>query len=153
MDIVSPEKRSEMMSGIRSKDTKPEIIIRKALYALGFRYRLHSRNVPGKPDLVLKKYNAVIFIHGCFWHGHSCHLFKLPKTRTEFWKNKIETNQSRDEKVMKELHESGWRVATVWECALRGKNRMDLENLIDNLAQWLLENEETVTFQGRNNES
>jgi DNA mismatch endonuclease (patch repair protein) len=95
MDIVSKEKRSSMMSGIRSKNTKPEMQIRKTLYSRGYRYRLHSSVIPGKPDIIMRKYNAVIFIHGCFWHGHNCKLFRLPKTRTEFWENKINTNRGK----------------------------------------------------------
>ena len=96
VDVVSKEKRSKMMSGIRYKDTKPEIIIRKALHAKGFRYSLHNNKLPGKPDIVLPKYNAIIFIHGCFWHQHNCHLFKWPSTRPEFWQNKISGNKERD---------------------------------------------------------
>jgi len=153
MDVVSPEKRSEMMSGIRSKDTKPEIIIRKALYKLGFRYRLHSKNVAGRPDMVLKKYNAVIFIHGCFWHGHSCQLFKLPRTRTDFWKDKIGTNRARDAKVRHELRIKNWRIATVWECALKGKGKMQFDDLIGTLALWLQSVEPTITIQGYHDES
>lgn len=153
MDIVSHEKRSEMMAGIRSKNTKPELLIRKALHALGFRYRLHSASIPGKPDMVLKKYNAVIFIHGCFWHGHSCSLFKLPKTRTEFWKNKIDKNRERDDRVIQELKLSGWRIATIWECALRGKDRMDFETLINSISEWVQSDKQSMTIEGNKDES
>lgn len=151
MDIVGPEKRSEMMSGIRSKDTKPEIIIRKALYALGFRYRLHNKNIIGKPDLVLKKHNVLIFINGCFWHGHNCHLFKLPKTRTDFWENKIKTNQKRDKKVLTELGKSGWRIAIIWECAIKGKTKMNIDNLVVDLSEWIKTKNSAIIFQGVNN--
>lgn len=89
-DVVTPEKRSKMMSGIQGKNTKPELTIRKGLHALGFRYRLHGKTLPGKPDLVFPKYKAVIFIHGCFWHAHHCHLFKWPSTRVDFWQEKIQ---------------------------------------------------------------
>lgn len=137
MDIVNSEKRSQMMAGIKAKNTVPEMLIRKRLHSLGYRYRLHGTILPGKPDLILKKYNAVIFVNGCFWHGHDCHLFKLPKTRTEFWQNKIEENRKRDRKVLDELLNSGWRVAIIWECALKGKNRLDFNALIDKLSGWI----------------
>jgi len=153
MDIVSREKRSEMMAGIRSKNTKPELMIRKALHVLGFRYRLHSTSIPGKPDMVLKKYNAVIFIHRCFWHGHSCLLFRLPKTRTEFWKSKIDNNRERDEKIMQELKLSGWRIATIWECALRGKGRMDFETLVNNISEWIQSDKKFMAIEGNKDES
>lgn len=149
MDIVSREKRSRMMSGIRSRDTKPELLIRKALYARGFRYRLQGKNIPGKPDLVLKKYNAVIFIHGCFWHRHNCHLFKWPSTSKEFWKKKIEGNVKRDRKNRKLLQEQGWRIATIWECALKGKTKRDPDILIDRLFEWILSGGDFITIKGR----
>jgi len=136
------------MSGIRSKNTKPEMRIRKALYARGYRYRLHSTKVYGKPDIIMKKHNAIIFIHGCFWHGHSCSLFRLPKTRTEFWETKIEGNRERDSKVRSRLREEGWRVATVWEYAMRGKGKMDFEELIDKLTEWIDSDKETLMLSG-----
>ncbi|MCP5396451.1 MAG: DNA mismatch endonuclease Vsr [Sphingomonadaceae bacterium] len=95
-DIVSPSKRSQMMAGIKSKDTKPEVLIRIALHRRGLRYRLHRSDLPGKPDLYLKKYKSAIFVHGCFWHGHDCKYFKLPKSNTDFWSEKISANQKRD---------------------------------------------------------
>lgn len=137
MDIVSSEKRSQMMAGIKAKNTVPEMLIRKRLHSLGYRYRLHGTILPGKPDMILKKYNAVIFVNGCFWHGHDCHLFKLPKTRTEFWQNKIEENRKRDKKVLDELLNLGWRVAIIWECALKGKNKLDFNALVDKLSGWI----------------
>jgi DNA mismatch endonuclease (patch repair protein) len=126
-----------MMSGIKGRDTKPELMIRRALHARGYRYRLHSPAVPGKPDLFLRRYRAVIFVHGCFWHGHDCHLFKLPSTRMEFWKQKIDRNRARDAEVEAALREQGWRRLVVWECALKGKTRLDFEALIDRLCDWL----------------
>ncbi len=117
-DIVSAAVRSRMMSGIRAKNTKPEILVRKGLHGLGFRFRIHGR-LPGKPDLVLPKHEAVIFVHGCIWHGHDCPLYRLPSTRTDFWKAKIVRNQANDLKVVKALRDDGWRTLTVWECALR----------------------------------
>ena len=147
-DIVSPAKRSEMMSGIRGKNTKPEILVRKALHARGFRYRLHGRRLPGKPDIVLPKYNAVIFVHGCFWHGHDCHLFKLPRSRTEFWQEKIKSNRERDVEIRKLLLDNGWRVAEVWECSVKGKLRIDMPDLIVRVVNWLTGEEPELEVRG-----
>lgn len=137
MDVVSPEKRSQMMSGIRGKNTKPEIIIRKALHGKGFRYRLHVRNLPGKPDIVLPKYQAVVFVNGCFWHKHDCHLFKWPKSRPDFWKKKILRNQENDAIAAEQLLGEGWRVLTVWECALKGKTRLPFHKVMNDIAGWI----------------
>ena len=136
-DVVDPVTRSRMMSGIRGKDTSPELLIRKALFRQGFRYRLHYSGLPGKPDIVFPKHKAVIFINGCFWHGHGCHLFKWPKTRREFWKNKISGNVERDRRNLEKLHELGWRVLVVWECAVKGKQRLPEEEVIARVAGWL----------------
>jgi DNA mismatch endonuclease, patch repair protein len=133
-DVVSPEVRSRMMSGIRGKDTRPEMIIRRGLHARGFRYRLHDRRLPGKPDLVFPKYRAVIFVHGCFWHGHNCPFFKWPKTREAFWRKKIEGNVARDRDAIAQLQMSGWRVKLVWECETRKRAPEELEQKI---AFWL----------------
>ena len=138
MDIVSKNKRSKMMAGIKGKNTKPEVLLRKALHTKGFRYRLHDKNLPGKPDLVLPKYNAVIFIHGCFWHRHNCHLFKWPKTRTEFWRTKILSNVERDKRQVEEIELQGWRVLIVWECMLKGKLKEPINMLVDDVETWLL---------------
>jgi DNA mismatch endonuclease, patch repair protein len=118
-DVVDAATRSRMMAGIRGKDTKPEMIVRRALHARGFRYTLHNRKLPGSPDLCFPKYRAVIFVHGCFWHGHECELFQWPKTRQEFWQEKIGANRKRDRRVVRELRRQGWRVITVWECAVK----------------------------------
>nr|WP_319485682.1 very short patch repair endonuclease [uncultured Cohaesibacter sp.] len=136
-DIVSADVRSRMMSGIRGKDTKPELLVRKALHKAGFRYRLHARDLQGKPDMVFPKWNAVVFVNGCFWHGHDCHLFRWPATRTDFWQAKISGNIERDQQVQKNLQAAGWRVALVWECALKGKTRLDIEEVATALALWL----------------
>lgn len=138
-DVVDPATRSRMMSGIRGKDTKPEMLIRKALHARGFRFRLHARELPGKPDIVLPKYKAVIFVHGCFWHGHDCRYFKVPKTRTEFWLQKIDGNRIRDQQQLPRLAEQGWRVLVVWECATRTHGSAGLVMPIDLIAAWLLQ--------------
>ena len=138
MDIVDKETRSRMMSGIRGKDTKPEIAIRKALHARGYRYRINRRSLPGSPDIVLRKHRAVILVHGCFWHGHDCALFKLPSTRREFWTRKIGDNRARDERNTGALRALGWRICVVWECALRGRKRREkFTDLIDRLEWWL----------------
>lgn len=137
-DIVDAQTRSRMMSGIKGKNTKPELLVRRGLHALGFRFRLHSKDVAGKPDLIFRKYRAVIFVHGCFWHGHNCHLFRMPSTRTEFWQAKINRNRQRDEDVSAQLRESGLRQLVIWECALKGKTRLDFDVMIESVAQWLL---------------
>ena len=134
-DVHSKAVRSFNMSRVRSKDTKPEMIVRKALFAKGFRYRLHDKKLPGKPDIVLKKYKTVIFIHGCFWHGHiKCKYFVVPKTRTRFWLNKIYINKANDVKARKALQKEGWKVLTIWECALKsGKMTKTLNTLLSNI--------------------
>ncbi len=137
-DIVDSATRSRMMSGIRGKDTKPEIRLRKALFARGFRYRLHSRNLPGRPDILLPRYRAAIFVHGCFWHGHDCHLFRLPKTRADFWHRKIEGNRQRDLLVQERLADEGWRALTVWECAMKGRTRLPFDELVARISDWLV---------------
>lgn len=123
-DVHDKKTRSYNMSRIRSKDTKPEMIIRKFLFANGFRFRLHDKTLPGKPDLVLKKIKTAIFVHGCFWHGHKgCRYFVVPKTRTDWWLAKINGNISNDEKKKQKLTELGWNVITVWECDIRPDKR------------------------------
>jgi DNA mismatch endonuclease (patch repair protein) len=138
MDIVSAAKRSEMMSGIKGKNTKPERIIRLALHSAGFRYRLHQKDLPGKPDMVFPKHRAVIFVHGCFWHGHDCPLFKMPSTRPEFWGPKIARNKELDYIHNHNLIEKGWRVAVVWECSIRGRNKLNFIDVIEACKVWLL---------------
>ncbi len=122
MDIISPEQRSALMSRIRGKDTKIELEVRRGLHALGFRYRLGGAGLPGRPDIVLPRHRTVVFVHGCFWHGHDCYLFRLPKTRTEFWQTKIGVNRARDARQMALLGEAGWHVETLWECELRNRS-------------------------------
>lgn len=147
-DIVSPEVRSRMMSGIRGRNTRPEILVRKALHAKGLRYRLHGRKLPGKPDLVLPRWNAVIFVHGCFWHGHDCHLFRWPASRPEFWREKIGANIARDRRDQQALRQESWRVGIVWECALKGRTRLPPEDVASELVAWLHAGEDTIEIQG-----
>ena len=146
MDTVSKEKRSKMMSGIRYRDTKPELLIRKGFHKLGYRYRINNK-IFGKPDIALKKYNAVIFIHGCFWHGHiGCENFKIPKSNTDFWIDKIDKNRKRDGEVLNYLRATGWRICIVWECAIRGKIQMtNFDNIINNISNWL--NSESIWIE------
>jgi len=136
-DIVSKAKRSQMMAGIKSTNTKLEILIRRALFARGFRFRIHSKTIPGKPDLALAKYRAAIFVNGCFWHGHNCHLFKVPATRTDFWLDKIKCNQERDKVVSRLLTDEGWRKLVIWECSLRGPGRKSSEAVLDAVSAWI----------------
>lgn len=119
-DVHTKEQRSYNMSRIRAKNTKPEMLVRKFLHAQGFRYRLHTKKLPGKPDIVLPKYKTVIFIHGCFWHGHNnCKYFVIPKTRTEWWVTKINVNKANDVKAIKALKKRGWKIVHLWECDLK----------------------------------
>ncbi len=138
MDVVNRETRSSMMRGIGSRNTKPELLIRKYLFSMGFRYRINDRKIFGSPDIVFPKYHAVVFIHGCFWHGHECELFKLPETHTEFWKEKIETNRDRDVKVLNQLRSEGWRICILWECAVKGKAQLQkLDTTVCKIAEWV----------------
>lgn len=136
-----------MMSGIRAKNTKPELIIRKGLFAKGLRYRLHDKKLPGKPDLVFPKFRVVLFVNGCFWHGHACDLFKIPSTNSDFWKNKIGTNQANDEKNKELLLAAGWRVVTIWECAIKGKRRLDFNTLISSVEVLIRNNHGEVSSE------
>jgi DNA mismatch endonuclease (patch repair protein) len=118
------------MSRIRSKDTKPEMIIRRGLHVRGLRYRLHRRDLPGTPDLVFARQRVVVFVHGCFWHGHGCHLCKEPTTRTDFWTTKLTANVTRDNRALDRLHATGWRTLVVWECSLRGRQAFPVDDVI-----------------------
>ena len=130
-DETPQEQRSRMMRGIRGRNTQPELQVRKALHARGFRYRLNAKELPGRPDIVLPKWKAVIFVHGCFWHAHQgCHYFRIPATRTEFWEQKLAANAARDARQIEKLQAAGWRVLVVWECALKNKNAIVLEETV-----------------------
>ena len=148
-DVVDRKTRSRMMSGIRGKNTKPEIQIRSMLHRHGFRFRIHVNSLPGKPDIVLKRYRAVIFVHGCFWHGHDCHLFKLPSTRPEFWKSKIDGNRERDAANIKALNDSGWHVLIIWECSLKGKMRIEETVLLEKISSWITGSSSECEITGR----
>jgi DNA mismatch endonuclease (patch repair protein) len=137
-----------MMAGIRGKDTAPEMLIRRGLHMRGFRYRLHANDLPGKPDIVFPSRRAAIFVHGCFWHGHDCHLFKWPRSRVEFWREKISGNMSRDEAAVRALMKGGWRVLTIWECALKGREKRPVVYVLDEAAKWLLAGPQEVTIRG-----
>lgn len=136
-DVVDKETRSRMMANITSRNTKPERFVRSELHKRGFRFRINVKGIKGTPDIVLKRYSALIFTHGCFWHGHNCHYFKLPATRRDFWSNKIECNKKRDKETISMLIKNGWRVCIVWECAIRSPKRVEL---ISQIARWIINN-------------
>jgi DNA mismatch endonuclease (patch repair protein) len=136
-DVHTAEARSRNMAAIRHANTRPEVALRHLIFAHGLRYRLHDRNLPGRPDLVLRKHDVVIFVHGCFFHGHECPAFRWPATRGRFWRAKIVGNRARDQSVIIKLREMGWRVLVVWECALRGPSRLSLPGLRVRILRWL----------------
>lgn len=148
VDVVSVSKRSEMMSGIRGKNTRSELLIRTGLHKLGFRYQLHRKDLPGKPDLVFPKHRAVIFVNGCFWHAHYCHLFKWPSSRSEFWQEKIGSNVIRDKKNIVTLIDQGWKVLVIWECSLKGKTKRNINEVIHTTANWLLYDSQIAEIEG-----
>ncbi|MFH1871979.1 MAG: very short patch repair endonuclease [Pseudomonadota bacterium] len=119
MDRMTTEQRSRLMSRIRSKDTAPELTVRSVAHRLGYRFRLHGKDLPGKPDLVFRSRMKVIFVHGCFWHGHTCRKGRLPETRADFWLTKIQTNKARDRRVRRKLNSLGWSCLTIWECQIK----------------------------------
>lgn len=133
-DVHDEATRSRNMSAIRAKNTRPELALRKSLHAMGFRYRLHVKHLPGKPDLVFPGLSSVVFVHGCFWHHHDCRFFRLPTERREFWDRKIKSNVARDAKAIERLEAAGWRTAVVWECALKSPN---LASTVDVVSTWL----------------
>lgn len=136
-----------MMSGIRGRNTRPEILLRSMLHRQGFRFRLHVRDLPGKPDIVLPRHHAVIFVHGCFWHGHNCPFFKWPTTRPDFWREKIGRNKTNDIQAKEALQAGGWRVGIVWECALRGAGK-NIEGVAKSLTDWLCSNAQLIEVRG-----
>lgn len=136
-DRLTPEQRRLNMSRVRSKDTAPELLVRRMLHAQGYRYRLHRRDLPGRPDIVLPRHQTAVFVNGCFWHGHGCLLFRLPATRPDFWATKIAANRTRDAAARSRLRDEGWRTLDVWECALKGRQRLDLSVLADRLIDFI----------------
>ena len=136
------------MSGVRGKDTRPELIVRRGLHAMGFRYRLHDRKLPGRPDLVFPGLKAVILVHGCFWHGHGCHLFKWPTSRIEFWREKISGNRERDAGNLVRLRDAGWRVLVIWECALKGRLKRSGDEVSGEAARWLRSGDDYLELKG-----
>ena len=140
-DVLTPAQRRLNMSRIHGKDTRPELLVRRGLHARGLRFRLHRRDLPGRPDLAFPRLRAVVFVHGCFWHGHDCPMFKLPATRSEFWASKIASNRQRDAQVLESLAASGWRSLIIWECSLRGPARRPLDQILDQVAEWLRVNQ------------
>lgn len=148
-DVHSKELRSKNMRAIHSKNTKVEVYVRSLLHRQGFRFRIHSPHLPSKPDIYLAKYNAVIWVHGCFWHGHDCHLFKWPQSNQDQWKAKILGNKRRDAGKKAELHAYGIKIMTVWECALKGKQRLLEGDLIKHLEEWLLSVDHDSEITGR----
>lgn len=151
-DVVDKETRSRMMSGIRGVHTKPEMIIRRGLHQRGFRFRLHEKHLPGKPDIVLPKHRAAVLVQGCFWHGHDCPLFRWPGTRQEWWREKIEANRTRDRRISAALKDLGWRQAYVWECALKGRLRQDPDIMLDHLADWIRGQQPELVIRGTGND-
>ena len=149
VDVVDRATRSRMMSGIRATDTKPELILRRGLHKAGFRFRLHDKDLPGKPDMVFSRYRAVLFAHGCFWHGHDCALFRWPATRETFWRMKIEKNRLVDARNETDLETIGWRYGIVWECALRGKYRMTSDDVFAQISRWLKSGQVHLELSGR----
>lgn len=147
-DVHDRATRSRNMAAIRGKNTNPELTIRRLLHKQGYRYRLHDKSLPGKPDLIFPRYNAVIFIHGCFWHKHECHLFKWPESRQEFWQTKITRNAEKDAESAAALSKLGWRVMNVWECALKGKKRLSEDETVQAISKWLESDRKTFELRG-----
>lgn len=136
-DRLTTSSRSELMSRIRARNTKPELLVRKIIHSAGFRYRLHAKGVPGRPDIALSPRAKLIFVNGCFWHGHDCRGTRLPKSNRKFWRDKIKRNKARDVRNLTECCQLGWSCLVIWECALRGKGRLSEERLSREIITWL----------------
>jgi DNA mismatch endonuclease (patch repair protein) len=147
-DIVESSVRSRMMSGIRGANTRPEMIVRHGLHQRGFRYRLHTPGLPGKPDIVLKRWHTVVLVNGCFWHGHDCHLFRWPGSRKDFWKKKITRNRARDVEVRDALAATGWRVLVIWECAIKGRAKRPLDDVLKETVAWIRKGSRSHEIRG-----
>jgi DNA mismatch endonuclease, patch repair protein len=136
-DILTAEQRRKCMSSIRRKNTVPELLLRSALHKSGLRYRLHDKNLPGRPDIVFSKYHVVLFVHGCYWHSHGCYKSSIPKSQCDFWINKLNANRERDVRNVKYLQEKGWRVIIVWECVLKGKTSLPINMIVESVKIFL----------------
>ncbi|MDE2688507.1 MAG: very short patch repair endonuclease [Chloroflexota bacterium] len=137
MDNVDTQTRSRMMSRVGQRNTRPEMLLRSALHRAGQRYRVHVNGLPGTPDLVFPRFGAVVFVHGCYWHSHGCYKSSVPKTNRDFWEEKFRTNRTRDERKCVDLRRRGWRVLVIWECALLGKNALELDDVVTQVKSWL----------------
>jgi DNA mismatch endonuclease (patch repair protein) len=151
MDTVDKETRSQIMAAIRSEDTKPEMALRRSLFRLGYRYRLHQRGLPGKPDMVFSKYGVVVFVNGCFWHHHECLDVKMPETQRAWWRKKLDGNRKRDVAVLKALHEMGWRTVVVWECSIRRTKDLDaaMRKVAGQVSRFLRSKRKMAVISGR----
>ena len=149
MDTVTSEIRSRIMGNVRQKNTNPEKVLRTALHNSGLRYRLHDRALPGTPDIVIRRYRAAIFVHGCFWHSHGCQRSTVPKSNRVFWESKFRANRDRDERNRLGLLERGWRVLVVWECSLTGKRALRLEDAVNEIREWLVGSIAELEISGR----
>lgn len=148
-DIVDKKTRSRMMSGIRGANTKPELVVRAVFARLRYKPEINCRELPGKPDIVLRRKKVAVFVHGCFWHGHACHLFRLPASNTLFWKTKIDGNVGNDCRAIRSLRRKGWRVLVIWECALKGPGRINLQQIEDRVIKWLPSCKPTGKIRGK----
>lgn len=149
MDVLTPAQRQRNMSAIRGSDTRPEMLLRRGLHAAGIRFRLHVAEMPGRPDIVFPRQRAVILVHGCFWHGHNCPLFRLPTTQPAFWATKIAGNRERDQRTAQALLATGWRTLTVWECGLKGPARRPLSEVLDHCAAFVRGTEQHAVLTGK----
>jgi len=149
MDVLTKEQRRLNMRRIRAKNTKPEMRVRRGLHAAGFRYKLHDKSLPGKPDIVLPKYKCVIFVNGCFWHGHECALFRWPKENRSFWENKIRGNRRRDRINEMKVESLGWRIIVIWECSFKGRQKYSGEELIFEVASLIKSDSPFSEIKGR----
>lgn len=137
-----------MMSGIKGKDTRLEMLLRSGLHRNGFRFRLHGKDLPGRPDIVLPRHGAVVQANGCFWHGHDCSLFKVPSTNREKWIEKIDSNRKRDDRNRQALIDAGWRVLDVWECSVKGPDRLDIEDVLSSVCRWVGDGDPSTEIRG-----
>ena len=148
MDTVDAETRARMMSSVSHKDTRPEKMLRSALHQAGLRFRLHARELPGTPDISLPKFGAVAFVNGCYWHSHGCYKSTTPQSNRDFWEKKFRANKARDRRNRLELHKLGWRILTVWECSLLGKNALQLGEIVVMVHTWLEETQTELEVSG-----